>query len=279
MEQASERALLIAQEIAQRTATDHYRMILNEQRVPDATGSKIGGKPYWPVGMQYPVDMKGNKMLFVMQVNCEEAGFKSPLPESGMLQWFISMNTERMYGCLGNYNEDGSGFAIVYHDRIGECGTLTEVPTHDSIDDDMLSPVKREVAIDFVPESTVMGVSDGRFNRLFFDIVKEITGISHTDKQWYQYLDNSDCLYFERQVGMKRPCHQVLGFPVYTQDEARRDIQKHDTLLFQLDSQFSSDDNKELVMWGDMGSGYIFINNQDLIARDFSQAYYCWDCG
>jgi len=279
MEQASERALLIAQEIAQRTATDHYRMILNEQRVPDATGSKIGGKPYWPVGMQYPVDMKGNKMLFVMQVNCEEARFKSPLPESGMLQWFISMNTERMYGCLGNYNEDGSGFAIVYHDRIGECGTLTEVPTHDSIDDDMLSPVKREVAIDIVAESTTMGVSDGRFNRLFFDIVKEITGISHTDKQWYQYLDNSDCLYFERQVGMKRPCHQVLGFPVYTQDEARRDIQKHDTLLFQLDSQFSSDDNKELVMWGDMGSGYIFINNQDLIARDFSQAYYCWDCG
>ena len=172
MEQASERALLIAQEIAQRTATDHYRMILNEQRVPDATGSKIGGKPYWPVGMQYPVDMKGNKMLFVMQVNCEEAGFKSPLPESGMLQWFISMNTERMYGCLGNYNEDGSGFAIVYHGRIGECGTLTEVPTHDSIDDDMLSPVKREVAIDIVAESTTMGVSDGRFNRLFFDIIR-----------------------------------------------------------------------------------------------------------
>ncbi|MBR4828392.1 MAG: DUF1963 domain-containing protein, partial [Muribaculaceae bacterium] len=61
--------------------------------------------------------------------------------------------------------------------------------------------------------------------------------------------------------------------------DARRDINAHDTLLFQLSSQFSTVDRRELVMWGDMGNGFIFINHDDLAARDFSHAYYCWDCG
>ena len=32
-------------------------------------------------------------------------------------------------------------------------------------------------------------------------------------------------------------------------------------------------------MWGDMGSGFIFINHDDLAALDFTRTYYCWDCG
>ena len=32
-------------------------------------------------------------------------------------------------------------------------------------------------------------------------------------------------------------------------------------------------------MWGDMGSGFIFIHHDDLAALDFTHAYYCWDCG
>ena len=32
-------------------------------------------------------------------------------------------------------------------------------------------------------------------------------------------------------------------------------------------------------MWGDMGSGFIFINHDDLAALDFTRVYYCWDCG
>ena len=278
MGQVSERALRIAEEVTRRTACEHYRLVLNEEREPSITGSKIGGKPYWPAGKEYPTDEQGRPMLMVMQLNCAEAGLKAPLPEQGMLQWFISMNPEMMYGCQGNYDEQGKGFRIVYHDTIEADATLPDVPTHDRVDD-MFTPVKREVAIDVEVEQTAMGVSDGRFNRLFFEIVKEITGADHTDMMWYQYLDNEDGLYFERNLGMKAPRHQMLGYPVYTQDESRRDIDRHDTLLFQLDSQFSTVDRKEVVMWGDMGSGFIFINHDDLAALDFSRTYYCWDCG
>ena len=278
MEQVSERALRIAVEIRRRTECEHYRLMLNEERVPTITDSKIGGLPYWPANKEYPVDQQGKPMLMLMQINCAQSGLQAPLPDHGMLQWFISLNPELMYGCRGNYDDQGTGFHIVYHDEIGESATPAGVPTHDTVDD-MLTPVKRETAIDVVIEQTVMGVSDGRFNQLFFDLVKEITGAEPSDKRWYQYLDNDDCLYYEKELGMKRPSHQILGYPHYTQEEARRSIEVHDTLLFQLDSQFSTIDRKALVMWGDMGSGFIFINSDDLAARDFTRTYYCWDCG
>ena len=278
MEQVTERAKQIAEEITRRTQCEHYRLILNEERESSVTSSKIGGKPYWPAEKDYPVDHRGEPMLMLMQLNCAEAGLKAPLPEQGMLQWFISLDPERMYGCRGNYDDKGEGFRIVYHSEVTDCPLLTDVPSHDTVDD-MLTPVKHEVAIDVITEQTAMGVSDGCFNRLFFDIVKEITGVEHADMQWYQYLDNDDCLYYEQNLGMRRPCHQMLGYPSYTQDEARIDPEMHDTLLFQLDSQYSTIDRKALVMWGDMGSGYIFINRDDLAALDFSRSYYCWDCG
>ena len=216
MEQVSEKVLRIVEEIAKRTTTEHYRLVLNEEREAKITGSKVGGMPYWPANKDFPVDAEGNKMLLLMQINCEEAGLKAP--------------------------------------------------------------VKREAAIDKVAEPTSMGVNDGHFNRLFADIVKDITGDDMGDKAWYAYLNNDECLLLEQQ-GMKRPHHQMLGYPVYTQDEARRDIEYHDTLLFQLDSQFSTQGQGELVMWGDMGSGFIFIHHDDLAALDFTHTYYCWDCG
>lgn len=278
MEGVSERAIRIAEEIKKRTACEHYRLVLNEERVPSITDSKIGGKPYWPTDKDFPIDEQGNKMLLLMQINCKEAGLAAPLPGQGILQWFISVNPERMYGCRGNYDNDGSGFRIIYHDSIKENATPADAPTHATVDSES-TPVKREVAIDIVAEETIMSFNDGHFNRLFFDIIKDITGADHEGKMWYEYLDNDDCLYFEQNLRMKRPHHQMLGYPVYSQEEARRDINYHDTLLFQLDSQFSTIDRKELVMWGDMGSGFIFINHDDLAVLDFSQSYYCWDCG
>ena len=275
---ASERVMRIAEEITRRSMCEHYRLVLNEERKPTVTDSKIGGLPYWPDGKSYPCDAQGKPMLFVMQINCANAGLNAPLPQQGMLQWFISINPDCMYGCQGNYDEEGKGFTVIYHDAIGENAATKEVPTHNSVDESF-TPVKREVAIDVEVDNTAISVNDGRFNTLFFEIVKEITGVEQTGKMWYEYLDNDDCLYFEQHLGMKRPRHQMLGYPVFSQDDARRNIKLHDTLLFQLDSQFSTLDRKELVMWGDMGSGFIFINHEDLDHLDFSHCYYCWDCG
>ena len=75
-----ERGLRIAEEITRRTACEHYRLMLNEERVPAITDSKIGGKPYWPADKEYPVDEQGKPMLMLMQINCSESALKAPLP-------------------------------------------------------------------------------------------------------------------------------------------------------------------------------------------------------
>ncbi len=271
----SQQARAIADEVKRRTSCSHYRMALNEERTPGITDSKIGGLPYWPSGKDYPVDERGEKMILLLQINCAECHLRAPLPEQGMLQWYISTNPDYMYGCHGNNSTDGNGFRIIYHEIIdGALAVKSGLPAHDSIED-WLTPVKREVSIDIIAEETSMGVSDMHFNDLFFDIVKTVAG-SH---KWYQYLENDDAVYFEQSLGMPEPCHQILGYPVCSQDDSRSKGTPQDTLLFQLSSQFSAIDRDELVMWGDMGAGYIFINHEDLEQREFSRALYLWDCG
>ena len=85
MGQASEMAIRIADEVKKRSERDHYRLVLNEDRVPEALGSKIGGKPYWPVDKEYPVDEQGKPMLMLMQTVsiCDEL----TITPDGTLSW------------------------------------------------------------------------------------------------------------------------------------------------------------------------------------------------
>ena len=58
MEKVSELAKRIAEEIIQRSTIKHYRIVLNEERQPNVTDSKIGGKPYWPTNQEYPEQLE-----------------------------------------------------------------------------------------------------------------------------------------------------------------------------------------------------------------------------
>jgi len=279
----SELAQRIADEVTRLTTCEHYRLTLNEQRQPGITDSKVGGLPYWPSTRDYPVDNEGNKMMMILQINCEQAQLQAPLPQQGMLQWFISVNTDLMYGCRGNQSHNGETFAVIHHDTIDQNVTAVQlqamqVPTHATVQD-MVTPVKREVAIDVTLESTAMGVTDGGFKDVFNQVMLDLTGEDCSAEDWFTVLDNSDAVYLERTLGMQAPAHQMLGYAVFTQDDPRQDMASHDTLLIQLASQFSTIDRKELVMWGDMGAGFLFIDNGALVARDWSHVLYTWDCG
>ncbi len=280
--QPGERALRIAEEINKRTATRHYRIVLNTSRQPAITGSKTGGLPYWPSNKDYPTDDQGNKMMMLMQINCGEAHLASPLPDTGMLQWFISTRADAMYGIQGNISGDSNRFRVVYHPVIDNLVTpqtveSMDVPTHSTVADH-LTPVKREVAIDVTLETTHMGVTDGRFSAIFNQVVKEMTGEDLGNQPWNDYMGNADNVYFENNIGMKAPRHQLLGYPTFTQEDPRANQEEYGTLLLELDSQFD-EQNTPLVMWGDMGSGYIFISEANLQALRFDKVLYTWDCG
>ena len=70
--------------------------------------------------------------------------------------------------------------------------------------------------------------------------------------------------------------HQIGGYPYFTQDDPREENSPYDFLLFQLDSDYA--DEKDIVMWGDAGTGNFFISSEKLKNLDFSDVLYNWDC-
>lgn len=72
--------------------------------------------------------------------------------------------------------------------------------------------------------------------------------------------------------------HWMLGYPSFTLEDPRdfdEDYAKYDTLLLQMDSDGPRYD---YILWGDLGTGYFFINHESLEKGDFSDILYSWDC-
>ena len=71
----------------------------------------------------------------------------------------------------------------------------------------------------------------------------------------------------------------MFGYPFFTQDDPRTNvesIEKYDTLLFQLDSEYGND--KPEIYIGDSGVINFFINSKDLENLNFDDVLYNWDC-
>lgn len=201
---------------------------------------------------------------------------EGPLPRAGMLQFFIGQDDA--FGIDYDEPDRQKNFRVVYHPEPDPALTLEqiqalELPTH--VEADLCTPVIREAA--FTAEKTVgyMGPGDCRFDALFREAVRAVTGEDIGDKHEYQYFDGADRDYLYDQLSAAG--HRLLGYPSFTQYDPREPEGPYDTLLFQLDSDMA-DDRHDLVLWGDCGVGNFFINGEDLLRRDFSRILYNWDC-
>lgn len=264
----SEKAKAIVAEVKRRTAAPCWKLTLQPEGLCGLLDSKVGGLPY-------PTDSQGNKMTLLAQLNFAQLGTEDPLPRAGMLQFFIGQDDG--FGIDFDQPDRQKNFRVVYHPEPDPALTLEqiqalELPTH--VEADLCTPVIREAA--FTAEKTVgyMGPGDCRFEALFREAVRAVTGEDIGDKNEYQYFDKADRDYFYDQLSTAG--HRLLGYPFFTQYDPREPDSPYDTLLFQLDSDMI--DRKDLVLWGDCGVGNFFINREDLLRRDFSRILYNWDC-
>ena len=272
----SEKAKAIVAEVKRRTATCCWKLTLHPEGPCGLLDSKIGGLPYWAPELPYPVDSQGNQMTLLAQLNFAQLGTEAPLPRAGMLQFFIGQDDA--FGIDYDQPDRQKNFRVVYHPEPDPALTLEqiqalELPTH--VEADLCTPVIREAA--FTAEKTVgyMGLDDCRFDTLFREAVRAVTGEDIGDKHEYQYFDGADRDYLYDQLSAAG--HRLLGYPFFTQYDPREPEGPYDTLLFQLDSDMA-DDRHDLVLWGDCGVGNFFINGEDLLRRDFSRILYNWDC-
>lgn len=271
----SEKVQAIVAEVKRRTETPCWKLTFHPEGPCGLLDSKVGGLPYWDPALPYPTDSQGNKMTLLAQLNFAQLGTEAPLPAQGLLQFFIGQDD--VFGIDFDQPDSQKDFRVVYHPEPDPALTLEQIraldlPTH--VEADLCTPVIREAAI--TAEKTVgyMGPEDCRFDDLFREVVRAVTGEDIGDKNEYQYFDNADRDYFYDQLSAAG--HQLLGYPFFTQYDPREPEGPYDTLLFQLDSDMI--DRKDLVLWGDCGVGNFFINREDLLRRDFSRILYNWDC-
>lgn len=222
---------------------------LTKKQATAITESKFLGKPYLPLNFLYPKDERGYPMILLAQINFAEIPRLADYPEKGILQLFVS----------GDNWYDMEDYKVLYHADLTDAQSDFSFLKPDLYEE---SPIDCEHRLTFTKATEWGGSEDFRFEYLF-------------DGQ--PYWDFEDGLSKEQQ-DIAEPLfsgtgHKIGGYACFTQDDPRYGVaeRKDDVLLLQIDI----DDE---IMFGDSGVAHLLINRQALIDKDFSSAYFHWDC-
>lgn len=224
------------------------------------TESKFGGQPYLPKSGTHPKDEQGHYMALFAQINFSEVPHIEPMPNSGILQFFLSP-VDEMYGLDFDEPYAQKNFRIVYHEKVLEDSELVTDFSYLPDLGNEFDPIVDEGRMKF--ELIAAPVSDGDFrfeHSLDIDLSKSI--------KHEKYEDLFD-LYCEE---LSAQGHRIGGYPYFTQMDPRDDGDP-EILLFQADT-----DDEISLMFGDCGVANFFIKEEDLHKRNFSNVLYNWDC-
>lgn len=250
---------------------------------PGLTSSKIGGIPYWPSAKEYPRDEEGKKMHLLCQLNLSECKESCGLlPQSGILQFFISPAGGDVYGMNWERPTEQKNWRIVFHEQTEEglsADKIKEIATPESEYPE--SPILKSTALEFSLAPSYIKSDDYKMDKLVKDAAKEITG-KDFEGSIYDLLGPQEINIqaFEVYAMLEEKENYMLGYPSFVQYDVRSYMPKEeaayfDTLLLHLDSL--SADGK-IMCWGDMGCANFLMNSEALKRCDFSKVFYTWDC-
>lgn len=230
--------------------------------------SKVGGFPYLPKGVDYPVEDTDQPLQLLAQINFAEIPPLPDFPEQGILQFYIDPEDD-VFGANFNDLSSRERFQVVYFPT-AETNVANLVTDFSFVPNFEDSPVNGEASMIFERKMARLPACDYRFDKKFEDIF------------WLddEELDELRDEYYET---FSLAGHRVGGYPCFTQTDPRElneSYRQYDVLLFQLNSEHPSDwrqQNFEL-MWGDMGIANFFITSQALNRLDFSEILFSWDC-
>ena len=239
------------------------------------TDSKFGGYPYWPQGMEYPVNSAGVKLVLLAQINLSDVN-DPLLPDAGLLQFFISCDDI-------NGLDDDKGYKVVYHKDIDPSVTEASVKelgikaaSDMDEENDEYMPLSKSYALTFSEDKECINHRCNTFDAAFGDRLKELYHIDMNEVEiegyykLYNFMNNEDYDYLTEALNGGTG-HKIFGYPFFTQEDPRENGE-NDILLFQMDT------DGEDIMWGDSGVGAFFISEENLKNLDFDKAVYNWDC-
>ncbi|MDH4619197.1 YwqG family protein [Brevibacillus sp. AY1] len=237
----------------------HECMYLYPQKedTPTLATSRLGGYPDFPPGWTYP-EYQGEPLSFIGQLNLEDVqriGVANELPERGLLYFFYDAAEQSVYG--GELpNRDG--WRVLYYD--GDLSHLQTLP---------------------YPGTHKYGVLPANNLQMIKGLSLHSEAITVPDEHWDVYWDQFLPAFAEIN-GSPTWHHQALGHPhniqndVFDEIDYFRKLEGNDryTLLLQVDT----DEENLNIMWGDVGTIYFVIAQDDLRERNFANCYFSYQC-
>lgn len=237
------------------------------------TSSKAGGYPYWPKNKEFISFGEEVCPILVAQINLRDLKHEK-FPDHGLLQFYVSP-----YDDLGM---DEKHYKVVYHETIDETVTEEDVKKRgilagsDVHEEYCMFPVGGCYPMTFNRTTESINYRTGEVSDIVEDILKNKYNVVLGDKNCWDYLSDAD----EEFISSKLPKgdSHLLGYAAFTQSDPRsydEELERYDTVLFQLDSEFH--DGIKISI-GDSGIMNFFINHEDLENKNFEDVLFNWDC-
>ena len=211
-------------------------------------------------------------MKLLAAIWCSEVHGVPDFPARGVLRFYISDND--LYGADFDEPTVQKDFRVLYDEN--EEAFDSSLREDSSVSPEF--PILGAFPVRLTPAMSAIRASDYQFE----DAVSAALIKAGIDGD-LRNLEAAEMAYLCDQTVYAG--HRIGGYPCFEQEDPRGyqpELQKYDTLLLQIVSHTMPDESgkeRELIMFGDAGGCQFFIPRDKLIARDFSDVMYWWDCG
>ena len=248
------------------------------------TSSNVAGWFYLPKTSTIPTTSKGEQLMYLAQINCEELPENSIYPSKGIMQFWIFGGD---YNLGSDYTKPTSDSKkrVIYYPEVEEHFTEEELsemykPEEDKKEGELITPINDGVpfAMSFEKTSQWPLPNDFRVEEIFNEKLNEHIEETKAEEGFESY-DIGEEESYDIIEELDIPNHtQIGGYGHFTQEDPRMydDFEDYTELLFQLDSEFGTDDY--YILWGDCGVGNFFATKEQLSNLDFAECLYSWDC-
>ena len=257
--------------------------LIPETKIP-LTSSNVAGWFYLPKTANIPTTDRGEQLMYLAQINCEELPENSIYPVKGIMQFWIFGGD---YNLGNDYTKPTSDSKkrVIYYPEIDKHFSEEELremyePQKDKKEDELITPINDGAPFAMSFEKTIQWImpNDFRFEELFVEKLNEHIDDQQAEEDCEAY-DVDDEEVDEIMEALDILSHtQIGGYGHFTQEDPRMydDFEDYTELLFQLDSEFGTDDY--YILWGDCGVGNFFATKEQLRNLDFTECLYSWDC-
>ena len=264
-------------EVLQATKQGYIDITVDEATNLSSLNSKFFGKPYLPIGAEYPKTLSGEYLYLLAQINFSEIPKLDPFPESGLIQFWIA-GDESLGLDFDSYDNDKGWYKVIYYPEVTENNLVQD--------------------FSFLPLPELYGlpldISKSDYHKEYKNIMQYGYSISFTKKEMITTIDSMefegiqdpvlsklwDAFFYNDHYEKVSKGSRMGGYPLFRQGDPRvlwneEERKEVDFLLLQIDSD-TNGSNK--ISFGDGGVANFFIGKDKLLNKDFSDVTYNWDC-